>query len=553
MEGSAMSGSGTPAFPSHRPAVMGRQGMVSSAHYLASMAGLRVMMDGGNAVDAAVAVAAALNVVEPYMSGLGGDGLMAITLPGAPAPIILDYSGGAPLEASLATITEQRMTQGPAALLVPGAPGGWLAALGRYGSLPAQRVFADAIRLAEDGAPVSFRNVEFIGIGASQIAPYENSAATFMPGGEIPRAGSILKQPKLARTLRRLAEGGAAEFYSGSLGREVVGAVRAAGGVLSDVDLANFQVEWQAPLSVDFHGWQVFAPPPPCAGLQYLQTLLLVAGDDLVALSHNSAGYIHLLIEAIKLAEADRMEYTQRPIDHAGLLDPEYVRQRREQIDPGSAAYGPGERWNSPESRDPAAVQPGEPRITRRAHEHTTHFAAADASGMAVNVTQSLGNPFGCGFMAGDTGLMLNNFLHWTDHDPESPNALAGGKKMENCMAPPQVYRDGRFVMTMGTPGSWGIPQTQTQAILNVIAHGMNVQEAIEQPRFRHIAGREIAVESRVPASVTDDLSALGHIVTRVPDWSWLVGGMHGIYRDPQSGVLMGGADPRRDGYAVGW
>jgi gamma-glutamyltranspeptidase/glutathione hydrolase len=155
--------------------------------------------------------------------------------------------------------------------------------------------------------------------------------------------------------------------------------------------------------------------------------------------------------------------------------------------------------------------------------------------------------------MAGDTGLMLNNFLHWTDHHPDSPNALAGGKKMENCMAPPQVYRDGRFVMTMGTPGSWGIPQTQTQAILNVIVHGMNVQEAIEQPRFRHTAGRGIAVESRVPEAVTDALAALGHDVSRIPEWSWLVGGMQGIYRDPDSGVLMGGADPRRDGYAVGW
>lgn len=540
-------------YPNYRPSVMGRNGMVSSAHYLASMAGLRVLMDGGNAVDAAVAVAATLNVVEPYMSGMGGDGLMAITLPGASAPVILDYSGGAPAEASLERIAAEKMTQGPMAILVPGSLGGWLAALERYGSLPASRVFADAIRLAEEGAPISHRNVEFFGIGAPQIAPYANAMETFLPGGEVPRAGSTLRQPKLAETYRRVAEGGAAEFYTGALGREIVHAVRQAGGVLSEADLASFRVEWQEPLAIDYHGWQVFAPPPPCAGLQYLQTIKMLEGDDLVGLGHNSAAYIHVLIEAIKLAEADRMEYTQRSMDHSTLFDPQYLRGRREQIDPQRAAYGTGERWNAPESRDLAAVQPGALRFTRRNHEHTTHFAAADASGMAVNVTQSLGNPFGCGFMAGDTGVMLNNFLHWTDHDPASPNMLAGGKKMENCMAPPQIYRDGRFVMTMGTPGSWGIPQTQTQAILNVLAHGMHVQQAIEQPRFRHVAGRGIAVESRVPEAVTDELARMGHEVTRIPEWSWLVGGMHGIYRDPESGVLMGGADPRRDGYAVGW
>jgi gamma-glutamyltranspeptidase/glutathione hydrolase len=539
-------------FPNYRPPVMGRGGMVASAHYLASTAGARVLMDGGNAVDAAVATAATLNVVEPYMSGLGGDGLMAITLPGASEPVILDYSGGAPLEASLDTVSQAQSERGPRSPLVPGAPGGWLAALERYGSLPASRVFADAIALAEHGAPVSFRNVEFIASAADHIRDNEHAFRTFLPNGAPPRAGSLLRQPNLARSLRRLADGGAQEFYQGALGREVVAAVRAAGGLLSEADLANFTVEWQQPLSIDFHGYQVFAPPPPCAGFQYLQTIKMLEDDDLVALGHNSADYIHLLIETIKLAEADRIAYTWRTdVDKAGLLEPGYLQARRSLVDPATAALGTGERWHSPETKDPAVVRPG--GITRRNGEHTTHFAAADGNGMAVNVTQSLGNVFGSGFMAGETGLMLNNFLHWTDLDPESPNALAGGKKMENCMAPPQVYRDGRFLMTMGTPGSWGIPQTQAQAILNVLAHGMHVQQAIEAPRFRHLAGRRIGVEGRVPVAVTDALARRGHEVERFPDLTWLVGGMHGIYRDPETGVLLGGADPRRDGYAVGW
>ncbi len=438
-------------------------------------------------------------------------------------------------------------------MLVPGAPAGWLTALERYGNLPPERVFADAIRLAEDGAPISFRNVEFFGIGSSQIQNNQDALDTFMPGGEIPRAGSLLRQPKLARTLRRLAEGGIGEFYGGSLGRELVASVRAAGGYLSEDDLARFQVQWQQPLSVDFRGYQVFAPPPPCAGFQYLQTLKMLEDDDLVSLGHNSADYLHLFVETAKLAIADRLAYTMvDSLDQRELLDPAYVAERRRLVDPAQAAYGPGERFDSPETKDERAIRAGK-LLSRRNGEHTTHFAAADASGMAVNVTQSLGNPFGSGFMAGETGLMLNNFMNWVDLDPESPNVLEGGKQMENCMSPPQVYRDGRFLMTMGTPGSWGIVQTQPQAILNVLAFGMNVQQAIEAPRVRHMGGDKLSIEGRIPGSVTDELSRRGHAVTRLPDYTWAVGGMHGIMRDPESGVLIGGADPRRDGYAVGW
>jgi gamma-glutamyltranspeptidase/glutathione hydrolase len=532
---------------------MGRNGMVTSAHYLASMAGLRVMMDGGNAVDAAVAVAAALSVVEPYMSGLGGDGLMSISPPGASAPVVLDYSGGAPREIAIDAMTPAAVEAGPRSLLVPGAPAGWLAALERYGTLPPARVFADAIALAEQGAPVSFRNTEFITLAAERIRDDPYAAPTFLPNGDVPRPGSVLRQPNLARTLRRLADGNASEFYSGALGREVVAAVRAAGGWLSEADLRDFRVAWQEPLAVDFHAYRVYAPPPPCAGFQYLQALKLLEEDDLPALGHNSAGYIHRFVETVKLAVADRIAYTWRDdVDTHDLLDGAYLRERRRLVDPSRAALGPGERYQPPQAQDPAVVRPG--RVpARRSGEHTTHFAAMDRDGMAVNVTQSLGNPFGSGFMAGETGLMLNNFLYWTDLDPTSPNALAPGKKMENCMSPPQVYRDGRVLMTMGTPGSWGILQTQPQAILNVLAFGMNVQEAIEAPRVRHMGGFDVAIEGRVPDAVVAELERRGHHVERLPDYTWLVGGMHGIYRDPETGIMLGGADPRRDGYAVGW
>lgn len=534
-----------------RPTIMSRNGIVTSAHYLASMAGVRALMDGGNAVDAVVATAAALNVVEPYMSGLGGDGLMAITTPGASQPVILDYSGPAPHEATIEVMAPERMESGPASMLVPGAPAGWLAALERYGTMTPERVFRNAIALAEEGAPVSFRNAEFIAGAADRIRPWDQAARTFLPDGIAPQPGSILQQPRLAHTFRRLLQGGEREFYEGALGREIVTAVRDNGGLLSEHDLAAFTIEWQEPLSIHFHEYEIFAPPPPSAGIQYLQTIGMLADDPLPSLGHNSADYLHLLIEAVKLAMADRIAYTMRDdVDHTRLLDPAYLRQRRGLIDMNTAAPGPGERFDSPETRDPASVRPG---LTRRNGEHTTHFAAADASGLAVNVTQSLGSPFGSGFMAGKTGLMMNNFLNWIDLDPESPNALAPGKQMENCMAPPQVYRDGRFLMTMGTPGSWGIPQTQAQAILNVLAFGMNVQDAIDAPRFRIVGGRHVSIEGRAPGDVIEELERRGHDVRRLPNYTWTVGGMHGIYRDPGSGILMGGADPRRDGYAVGW
>ncbi len=438
---------------------------------------------------------------------------------------------------------------------MPGALAGWLHAQEKYGRLTPAESFADAIRLAEEGAPVSYRNHEFITMAADHIRGNAAAAGTFLVDDAAPRPGGLLKQPNLARSMRRVVEGGRDAFYRGDLGREFVAAVQAAGGILTTDDLANFTVREKQPLSIDVFGCTVFSPPPPCSGFQYLQTLGMLADEDLVGMGHNSADYLHLLLEAIKLATADRIHATMvDEIDHTTLLERDYLRERRSQINPTNAALGLGERFDEPATHDSAAVQPGaRATITRRNGEHTTHFAVVDADGMAVNVTQSLGNPFGAGVMAGETGLMLNNFLNWIDLDPASPNALQPGRQMENCMSPPQVYRDGRFLMTMGTPGSWGILQTQAQALLNVLAFGMHVQDAIEAPRVRLTSGRTVMIEGRVPAEVRADLAQRGHDVETLPDFTWAVGGMHGIMRDPETHVLIGGADPRRDGAAVGW
>lgn len=533
-----------------RPAVMGKNGVVASAHPAASMAGLRVLMNGGNAVDAAIAVAAALDVAEPYMSGLGGDGIMLITTPGASRPVVLDYAGPAPQAVKPDELTEADTLIGPKAPLVPGAPKAWFAAMEQYGSKPAGDLFADAIDLAENGAPVSHKNAEFIELNAHRLRPHPDAAATFLPGDAAPRPGSLLRQPRLAGTYRTLAEDGPDAIYHGRIGEEMCRAVREAGGYLSQQDLETFQVRWLEPLGTPFREYQIYGAPPPTCTIEYLELLRIVENEDLAGMGHNSADYLHLLIEAVKLASADRIEYTMRgEIDFDALLSDDYITAQRARIDAEVAALGRGERFSG--SVDPNAVTPGNPG--RRNGEHTTHFAVADASGLAVNVTQSLGSPFGSGFMAGETGIMLNNFLDWTDLSRESPNALQPGKPMENCMSPGQIFLDGQFYATLGTPGSWGILQTTPQMMLNLLVHGKNIQEAIEAPRFRFMGGKKVIIEERIPADVRADLEQRGHELAPAGDLTWQVGGGHGTHRDPESGVFSGGADPRRDGYALAW
>jgi gamma-glutamyltranspeptidase / glutathione hydrolase len=532
-----------------RPSVMGRNGIVSSAHPAASLAGLKALMMGGNAVDAVVAIAATLNVVEPYMSGLGGDGYMMITTPGATQPIVLDFSGPVPGAARAEDTTEAETFSGPKSSLVPGSPAGWFAALERFGKLPPDEVFEDAIELAENGAPITYRNQSFIAESAERLRAFEATAATYMPDGAPPRPGTLLRQPGLAETYRRLVADGPAAFYNGEIGAEVVRALQDAGGYLSMDDLRAFAVEWQEPLRGRFRDFDIYGPPPPSCAVEYMILLAMLEQDDLEGIGHNTISYLHLLIESVKLASADRIAYTmQAGFDTKALLDPDYVAGRRALIDPEIAALGQHERFAA---LDPNGVQPGRP--ARRSGEHTTHFGAADASGFAVNVTQSIGSPFGSAFIAGETGILLNNFLNWTDLDRSSPNAMEPGKKMENCLSPAQIYRDGRFYATIGTPGSWGILQTTPQMMLNLLVHRMNIQEAIEAPRFRFYGGRSVSMEGRIAESVRNELARRGHEITVLPDLHWSVGGGHGTLRDPESGVFQGGADPRRDGYALAW
>jgi len=533
---------------SYRPAVMGTRGIVATAHPLASAAGLEMFWHGGNAVDAAVAAAATLNVVEPFMSGIGGDGMLLLFLGRSRERKVLNFMGRTPYAARPEACTEADLQKGPKSCLVPGNFAGWWEALRAYGRLTPDIVFAPAIRHAEEGFPLTHRGSAFFAEHRARLTP--EAEALFCPGGEVPRPGTVITHKALGRTLRRLAAEGPDPLYRGDLGKRLCDVVQEACGWLTQEDLAAFRVEWLEPVISTFRGDEVVSVPPPAAGTQVLETLNILEGFDLKALSHNSADTLHLIIEAVKLAMADRVAYQALPdCPVAGLLSKAYAETQRKRIDPARASVCGGERFSAdvPEG----AIQPGDPYRYNR--EHTTHFSVVDGEGNAASITQTLGSPFGSGFIASDTGVLLNNLLMWNDLDSRSPNVLASHRKVETRMAPTQVFRNGRVLAAIGTPGSYGIPQTTTQMLLNILEYGMNIQAAIEAPRVRVYRDRTVDAEVRISAEVRAALTARGHVIRELPDWSWVVGGGQGVFVDPKSGTLMGGADPRRDGYAMGW
>jgi gamma-glutamyltranspeptidase/glutathione hydrolase len=529
----------------YRPTVMGRRGVVASAHPLASMAGVEMLLAGGNAVDAAVAVASTLNVVEPFMSGAGGIGLMLISR-GAERHV-LDFIGRAPKAVDAQRCTDDELVGGPKSCATPGNLGGWLAALERFGTMDRARVLSPAIGHAERGVPLTLKNVEFFEQARSTLGRSREAERLYLGNGR-PRAGAVTTYPELAHTFRQVAEGGADVFYRGPIARSIARAVREAGGWLVEDDLAEFKPEWREPATIAYRGDRVYSMPPPFSAFQLLETLNILEGYDVARWGHNSVEYLHHFIEAVKLASADRLAYAySADVPIKGLLSKSYAHAQRERIDPKRAAVSEGERH----SRERLANQIAEGHPAKFADEQTTHFACADASGMVVSVTQTLGMPFGSGFAVPGTGVVLNNILKWADRDPASPNVVRPGRKAGTMMSPTQVFRDDAFLLSIGTPGSYGILQTTGQMLLNVLEFGMSVQEAIEAPRVRGYRDRLVDAEARIASAVRDGLAQRGHDVNEVADWSWIVGGGQGVMRDPESGALMAGADPRRDGYAI--
>ncbi len=536
--------------------------MVASAHPYATLAGLDVLRDDGNAFDAAVAVAATLNVVEPYMSGVGGIGHALVYVAAEGRTRVLNFSGRAASAATPDKFTEKTKENGPRSPLVPGNVAGWYELHHTYGRRPLARCFRDAIEYARNGVPLTPFNAEMLAANWPLLTRFASTRKSFLGGASSPsKRGAVFKQQDLAASLEAIAEGGAKEFYEGRIGQRIASELKKLGGIITADDLAAYRPKWDDPITASYRGFEVRLPPPNSSGFQIAQTLNIL--DGFKDLEYGTTKTLHILLEAVKLAVADRLKYAGDPdfvdIPLKRLVSRDYADSLRAKISLKKASPQPKQRL----PREHLAAgdgTPGERSFGPQAQGWwrgglTTHFAVADSQGNVVTITQTLGNAYGSGVVIGDTGIFLNNMCLWFDVDTKvpTPNIVAPNKRVDFCVAPSQLFRDGEFVLSIGTPGSYGILQTTMQMIHAFVDGGMNVQEAIEAPRFRIQEPGVQNFEGRFPQSIIDDLNALGHTTTRLPQgWSRLVGGAHGVQRT-EHGTFMGGADPRRDGVAMGY
>ncbi len=538
---------------STRAPATGQNGMVASAHPYATRAGLDVLRDGGNAIDAAVAVASTLNVAEPYMSGVGGIGIALVYIAKEGRTRVLNFSGHAPNAAQPEMYDHLNAETGPIAPLVPGNVSGWMTMHDTYGSLPLSRVMRDAIQYADKGIALTPFNAAMVEENLVRIDRFDTSQKAMVIERDGLSAGTVLRLPQLAESLSAISEGGQKEFYEGSLGDRIQAGLAASGGIISREELAAYRAFWQEPLSTNYRGYEVRVAPPNSSGFQILETLNILSNFE--ELPYGSSDSLHKMVEAVYIAADDRAKYAGDPghveIPLERLLSAEYAADRADEISMLETSGPPAERWDrSRVDHPPVGVK------VEYSSGLTTHFATADAEGNVVTITQTLGGAFGSAVVAGDTGVFMNNMCKWFDIDPnsESPNLIGPGKQQDFCIAPAQIFDasgDKKIRMSISTPGSWGILHTTAQMMSNHIDAGMNVQEAIEAPRFRIYDTGMLLLENRFPVRMREDLARRGHRVHVAPDWHNAVGGGQGI-QFTEHGTMLGGADPRRDGVAMG-
>jgi gamma-glutamyltranspeptidase/glutathione hydrolase len=532
----------------HRPDVSGREAAVVADHPLAAAAGHEVLRRGGNAVDAAIAMAGVLAIVRPHMNGVGGDAF-AIFYDGATGRIsALNGSGRAGQLATPAFFTSRGMTSipssGAATITVPGAVSAWAAALERHGTMKLADLLAPAIRLAEEGWPVTSTLARDVASSAPKLN--DGGRAIFAPGGSLPPVGALLRNRPLAATLRAIATGGADAFYRGPIGERIAAFVEAQGGYLRASDFRAHAPTWVEPLSMDLAGGRrVYAMPPNSQGLVQLQMLAMAEAFDLKSFGHNSADYLHALIETKRLAFADRDRWVADPamatVPVDRLLDRAYLRQRAGLVGPNAAAdVAPG--IDAPLASQPASGD-----------GDTVYLMVVDRQGNAVSWIQSLFATWGSGLVEPETGVVLQNRGAGFVLEAGHPNLVAPGKRPFHTLTPMLVTDGAGLRMTIGTPGGHGQPQFLTQVFHNVFTFGMSPQQAVEAPRYIHNSGRRTQIEDRVDAAVVAALEQRGHQISTVSGWTATFGGVQIILIDPSSGARRTGADPRREAYAIAW
>lgn len=568
-----------------RPAVTGLHGVVAAGHPIAASAGLQILVKGGNAFDAIVAVGAMEALGEPEMNGIGGNGFMTVFHRATGKVWSLSMAGAAPKGLKPEEMTPAMLNAGLKAGVVPGNIGGYLYALERFGTMSLAEVLAPAIEYAEQGYPIDPMLAGSISRGQANLAKYPTTARIFLPEGRPLKAGELLRNPDYAATLRKLVEAEAAakqrgatrskaimaaydRFYKGDIAQEFERFFRTEGGVMTAADLAAYTPEWTEPLHTTYRGYDVYSNPATSrGGFEVLMQANLVEGVDLAGAGPGSAAALHAQIEAIKIAKSDIYRYVADPafvrVPTQGLLAKDYAASRRTLLDASKAGAFP--LPGTPAGAPATAAAPAGPAFDEAydPEQHTTSFSVVDRFGNAVGCTPTLGGLFGTNVVVGNTGLLLNNGLRLgsTSPYPTDANYVGSGKIPVLNNSPVVVLKDGALAFVFGSPGGETIGQTQFQVLVNLIDHKMPVQAAIEAPRFaleaapnfyKPGASVTVSIEGRVPAATIAALRALGHEVKVLPGWGSL-GHMQTIRVDPVTGRLTAGGDPRRTGYAVGY
>lgn len=545
--------------PSHSVGPEAMQGMVTAPHYLAAQAGLDILRRGGNAVDAAIATAAVLSVVYPHMCTLGGDNFWLIFDSATQTLRGLNASGRAAARASMEYYAEKGLSRIPSrgwdsAITVPGAVSGWDEAF-RFAretmrrGLPWCELFASAIAYARHGCPVSTSLAQLSAVNATPdetgirfLQRFPELARIFFPGGRALRQGTILRQPDLACTLESLAQGGAAEFYTGAFARAVAEDMARNGGLLSLEDFATHRAGWVKPLSVNYRDFSACNLPPNTQGLASLEILNILQNFDVQSLGESSADYVHAIVEATKEAFLDRdawvsdPDFVQAPLDV--LLSPEHGKRQAARLDMRRA---------------------GTPLALLDPHGDTVWLGVVDGDGNAVSLIQSIYHDFGSGIVPAGTGVLLQDRGCFFSLRPGHVNALEPGKRTMHTLNPAMLLKDGKPWLVYGTMGGEGQPQTQAAMITRIVDFGMTPQEAIAAPRWLY--GRawgaecnDLRLEGRFAQEVFEELKRRGHRVNRVEDYAHTMGHAGAIRIDAETGLLQGGCDPRSDGLsAVGY
>ena len=527
---------------SQRSVVMGTNGMVASSQHLATLVGYKILAKGGNAVDAAVAMVSTLNVVEPYSVGLGGDAFALIYLAGENRLMGMNGSGRAPYRATLDELKSHGMNEipekGMLSVTVPGALHGWGEALERYGTLTLADVFEDAIHFAEDGFPVTeviageWKHTESI------LRATESASKTYLIDGKAPRPGQRFVNKDLARTYKTLVREGVRAFYEGEICGAILDFSNRHQGLFSRQDFKDHTTSWVEPISTEYRGYTICELPPNGQGMTALEMLNILEGYEIGRMEPNGAEYLHLLIEAKKAAFNDRDHYITDPefvaIPVGRLLSKDHAGKIRGKIRQGKAS-------------PPAALSPGP------SGSETVYVTAVDRNRNAVSFISSIFMHFGSGMVVDGTGIVLQNRGKSFSLNPHHFNRLEPHKRPMHTIIPGMVFKDGRFLMSFGVMGGDMQPQGHVQFLVNLIDFRMNLQEAVDAPRIRHIQGMDVYLEDGISEETRKTLQGKGHSVLGEETAINQVGGGQAIYYDRDQNVLLGASDRRKDGCAIGY